>query len=669
MSSVAFSQNGNDTLLAKDNVMIPLPTVSINVGFNHLMADVSLSSDGPTPFRQLGYQLSITQQVAKFLNATLDLYTGTVYGEEQRNLTNINFRTSIFSQRLNLEYNFYPLLKPDASGRQLLRPYLGIGVGAMFFRNKGDLLDESNNVYNYWSDGLIYAEIEGTVSQSEATLLTRDFEYETDLRDANLDGLRKYPQTAFTLPINAGIRFQVSKNVGLNAAFTYALNFTDMIDNVGETGLGDRSGTSGNDNQLYGSIGLTVFLGSTKPSAKPAKKNEDLLAASQTSDGIDKTKFDNSESEALQNEATVSEGEETVVSQIVKKGLAYNAQLELDQQRIEALAQSQAATELSLQSITAIKTELESSSKLTNSTKQNILSVIEKEAEGLKRLQQSNSSASENIQVEETGSESGQLALANQKVSTQIKEATSSQMELLKSIEGNLGKAKTTKDGLSVASQLTESLKYSKSLFEEIEKEAFKASVANRLSNLEDKISLYEFARDAEYVTEEEQSTLQSVRTKLEKEIASMEDLGQLNVSVSNKMKIQLSGETVALQQLISNNENVSIGSSNEANTNQSSGNNEQSTDAQHTVSELNSSEESTVESASVNKPKRTPTIEEIENTPEKVSGGFHWADVNENGWISPDEVLHFIDLLFEGESVRTVGDIQNLIDYYFDQE
>ena len=48
---------------------------------------------------------------------------------------------------------------------------------------------------------------------------------------------------------------------------------------------------------------------------------------------------------------------------------------------------------------------------------------------------------------------------------------------------------------------------------------------------------------------------------------------------------------------------------------------------------------------------------------------GFHWADLNENGWISPDEVLHFIDLLFEGEAVRTVEDIQNLIDYYFDQE
>ena len=119
----AHGQESSDTLLAKDNVMIPLPTVSLNFGFNHLMSDVKLT-DGPSPFRQFGYQLSITQRITKFLNATLDLYTGTVYGEEQRNLTNLNFRTTLFSQHLNLEYNFYPLLKPDANGKQIGRAHV-----------------------------------------------------------------------------------------------------------------------------------------------------------------------------------------------------------------------------------------------------------------------------------------------------------------------------------------------------------------------------------------------------------------------------------------------------------------------------------------------------------------------------------------------------------------
>ena len=272
---MSFGQNASDTL-AKDNVLIPLPTISLNVGFNHGFTDVSLSNNGPSPFRQLGYQLTITQRVAKFLDLSLELYSGSVLGEEQRGTTNLNYRTSLFSQHLNVEYNFFPLLKPKANGRQLIRPYVGFGIGAVFFRSKGDLKNENGVAYQYWSDGMIYAEVEGSVDPSEATVLERDFEYETDLRDANLDGLRKYSQTAFTMPFNAGIRFQISKNVGLNASFAYVLNFTDLIDNVNDQSLGVRSGNSGYDNHLFGSVGVSIFLGTTKPSAKPAPRFDNL---------------------------------------------------------------------------------------------------------------------------------------------------------------------------------------------------------------------------------------------------------------------------------------------------------------------------------------------------------------------------------------------------------
>ncbi|MGB0369264.1 MAG: hypothetical protein ACPGD8_07645, partial [Flavobacteriales bacterium] len=321
-----LSQTESDSLLAKDNVMIPLPTISINFGFNHLMSDVLLAKEGPSPFRQFGYQLSITQRAAKFLNVTLDLYTGTVYGEEQRNQSNLNFRTTLFSQHLNVEYNFYPLFKPDASGRQLIRPYVGIGIGAIFFRSKGDLKDGSGADYNYWSDGLIYAEAEGSINQSEATPLSRDFEYETDLRDANLDGLRKYPQTAFSLPINAGIRFQITKNIGVNAAFAYALNFSDMLDNVSESGTGDRLGLAGNDNHLYGSIGLSVFLGQTKPSSKPKKPELELLAdnseGSHSESALENSSVQNATLAKANSESlTLEEAKQKSASEIIEQSI------------------------------------------------------------------------------------------------------------------------------------------------------------------------------------------------------------------------------------------------------------------------------------------------------------------------------------------------------------
>lgn len=283
MSSLGLTQTvDSDTLLAKDNIMIPLPTISVNFGITNSFSDVKLESSGPSAFKQFGYQLTITQRVVKFLNASLNLYTGTIYGEQQIGQTNLNYRTTLFSQHVNVEYNFYPLLKPNNQGRQLIRPYVGFGLGMLSFRSKGDLKDEKGREYQYWSDGTINAEIEGTINPTEATSLQRDFQYETDLRDANLDGLRKYPQLAFSLPLNAGIRFQVSKNVGLNAAISYSFNFSDMLDNVSVDGTGNRKGASGYDNHLYGSVGLSIFLGTTKPSAKPKPIFEDNLVAEET---------------------------------------------------------------------------------------------------------------------------------------------------------------------------------------------------------------------------------------------------------------------------------------------------------------------------------------------------------------------------------------------------
>ncbi|MFC2176298.1 hypothetical protein ACFLR1_04955 [Bacteroidota bacterium] len=249
------------------NTSIPLPVFGLNFGLTHLMGDVGLKN-GPSPFTQFGYQLTITQQATKFMNVSFDLFTATVYGEEQRDLTNLNFKTTLFSQRLNIEYNFYPLLKPNAKGIKVFQPYIGFGVGALFFRTKGDLKDGTGNTYHFWNDGTIRELQEELADPNETPTLKRDYVYESDLRDANLDGLNKYSQTALTVPINAGIRFQITKNIGLNAGVSYGFNFTDLIDNVNSSSVGARKGKVGNDHTIYGSIGLNVFLGSTKQSAQ-----------------------------------------------------------------------------------------------------------------------------------------------------------------------------------------------------------------------------------------------------------------------------------------------------------------------------------------------------------------------------------------------------------------
>lgn len=77
--------------------------------------------------------------------------------------------------------------------------------------------------------------MEETAANAEnAVILQRDYEYETDLREQNLDGLGKYKLSAISVPLGAGFNIKVSDRFGMKLATTYFLNFTDLIDNISE---------------------------------------------------------------------------------------------------------------------------------------------------------------------------------------------------------------------------------------------------------------------------------------------------------------------------------------------------------------------------------------------------------------------------------------------------
>ena len=882
LAALAFNsvnaQDQADTLLAKDNRMIPLPTVGINFGFNHLMSDVGLDGTGPSPFRQFGYQLTITQRAAKFLNVSLALYAGTVYGEETIDQTNLNFRTSLFSQHLNLEYNFYPLLKPDAKGRQLIRPYLGFGVGVLSFRSKGDLKAENGSAYQFWSNGLIYAEEEGSVDPSEATPLERDFDYETDLRDANLDGLRKYSQTSFSLPINAGIRFQISKNVGVNAGFSYFMNFTDMVDNVSESGTGARQGSSGYDNHLYGSIGLSVFLGNTKPSSKPVKAFEEILATDEPEKPAESEDPNNQADENKTDLASISErlikastsieeitensdnfltGKSTELNQITNRDLQSNKDLRVAKKESIAILDSSIAAlrttekglteatsdlnsayadftdkkvdtrpsttnkvrnavEAKIPAMESLKTQIEAAK--TPAELKSVLNVTSKNLTHTNEIFKSESSKMDQAilisrkavveaQIQQFRSDGTDLALISNIGSTSIINAELDKLfeeGMLSEVEYNQFKSTTkqveetalssevdnqpktqeptaddlasTTDLLKTASetitQKTESVEKllatynqllssiaeqnidSKKGLENAKKQAIELleasnatlnetnqslnAVANNLNEVSLKLSGAENSFTPVASTNKMKSTIEGVLPQLDantteirsaktaedlnrilksaiqaltntsemlsaekalisqsaliarKEVANarMERLSSAPTSTDSEEVRSVANEFALLQEakVLSKNEIENLPTvlidddpkqaeitstltSDEpelADTQKPSGGDSSASDK--VVSDIKEpSNTSPVVTEKLESKART--VEEIENAPPKVTGGYHWADVDGNGWISPNEVLHFIDLLFEGESERSVVDIQNLIDYYFDQE
>lgn len=612
---LAIAQPVNtDTLRAKDNVMFPLPTISVNVGIANVFSDVLLTGKKPSAFQQLGYQLSISQRVVNYLNVSLNIFAGTAYGEEQREQTNLNYKTTLFSQQLNVAYNFYPLLKPNEAGRQLIRPYIGLGVGLLSFRAKGDLKDSQGNTYHYWQDGNIYAQPEGSIAPSEATPIERDFVYETDLRDANLDGLRKYPQTAFSLPFHAGIRFQITKNFGLNAAFSYVLNFTDMVDNVSPSGEGNRQGTKGNDNHIFGSVGVSVFLGNTKPSTKPVRFDNQLAESKAPSASTADTAATATVIEKSHSQTASTSDSTTAVSPSLSLQKHINSVGEL-RRKISSLQQELAKNQ---NDIKLIKGRITREKKISKASRVSIQELWQKQPELVQQLNEVQQTLSELNQTDYSSQISALEKPGTKEVDTPA-EAQASLDKLAAQFTKIQKELAQYRVGIRDQESKLNRLAVIKAKIRLMEKVKTDTSAASRLTDTE--LTSKASALAAELETLHADSTLMHFVSK--QDIATLHARAQTIIHQPKKEMASLPTEQAKT----------------------------------HT------------QKATDNAQKSHPTTKEIENTPPKISGGFMWADVNGNGWISPDEVLHFIDLLFEGNAVRTVEDIQNLIEYYFDQE
>jgi hypothetical protein len=131
------------------------------------------------------------------------------------------------------------------------------------------------------------------LNDEQAVQLQRDYVYETDLRDENLDGLGKYDQFSFSLPVSAGLDFKMGRRVSAKLSTSFYYTFTDLIDNVSDEGEGNRQGNSRNDMFLFTSASISYSIGVGRDYTKSAKTNyyEDIdfyaiLLADSDEDGV-----------------------------------------------------------------------------------------------------------------------------------------------------------------------------------------------------------------------------------------------------------------------------------------------------------------------------------------------------------------------------------------------
>ena len=214
---------------------------------------------------RLAYDLAISQRLSRYLQLDFNVLFGKLGANEWLSNRQENFQSEIRAGGVNLLYDFGNFI-PDKFN---IRPFVSFGVMGFEFLSKTDLKDKNGNTYYYWADGSIKNMPEGSPGAQNAKDLIRDYKYESDIRERNLDGFGKYQERAWAFPIGVGFVMKITDRVDAKLNFQYFFSTTDYIDGISEKSVGNRLGNKRNDNFAYTSVSIQYDL----IAKRSAKKN------------------------------------------------------------------------------------------------------------------------------------------------------------------------------------------------------------------------------------------------------------------------------------------------------------------------------------------------------------------------------------------------------------
>ena len=241
------------------------PSIGLGVGFLNYYGDVNSIGNHNSLTNQFGYEVHVARKINDYSDLGFSFLTGTILGNERSANRNLNFKTQIYSVGLYATYNLDYLLNFS----KVLNPYVTIGFESFEYNNKGDLVDANGAPYHYWDDGTIRSLDQSSPLAYQASLMQRDYQYETDLRSENLDDFGKYAQLAIGVPIGLGFNLNVSDRLSFKFNTTFHYTFTDLIDNLSKNGEGNRKGNGMNDYFTYNSVSVHYDLLSSPPNTNP----------------------------------------------------------------------------------------------------------------------------------------------------------------------------------------------------------------------------------------------------------------------------------------------------------------------------------------------------------------------------------------------------------------
>lgn len=255
--------NQNDTIVKLNPKPAFKPIIGLGTGMFSFYGDLYEKKFVNPQVSRIGYELSVAQR----LTPTLDLNFYVLFGKlgaNERSLTrNINFQSEIRVGGVQLMYTFANWLP----GKRLIHPYVTTGIESFEFLSKTDLRDKNGNLYHYWSDGSIRNLPEDAPNAGSAIFLQRDYTYESDIRELNLDNFGKYPERSFAVPVGAGALMHLSDRMDFRIGATLHFTMTDYLDGITENSIGNRQGNSKNDSYMMTSFSLRYDLFGIKKSA------------------------------------------------------------------------------------------------------------------------------------------------------------------------------------------------------------------------------------------------------------------------------------------------------------------------------------------------------------------------------------------------------------------
>jgi len=206
-----------------------MPVLGIGMGYFNFFGNVN------DPFRtitgQPGYRINVSTFLGKshYFRANLTFMMGGLTGTQRYvpekpddDFKNLNFKSDISSFGLTFHYSFKPLIRG-----KFFEPFISVGIETLQFDSKADYYYGDHQPYYYWTDGTIRNGSE--ISNPNAKIISRDFNYETDLRTETKGD---YNQFTAAIPVDIGIDFNVSNRVTLRAATSLHYALSNVIDGM-----------------------------------------------------------------------------------------------------------------------------------------------------------------------------------------------------------------------------------------------------------------------------------------------------------------------------------------------------------------------------------------------------------------------------------------------------